>query len=68
MFYHATANEKRIAVPLDGPGGKLAIFETAKPGRIPDGVIPALINGTTVMDFAFDPFDTRRVVTACDDG
>ena len=55
-------------MPLDGPGGKLAIFETAKPGRIPDGVIPALINGTTVMDFAFDPFDNGRIVTGCDDG
>lgn len=62
------ANSERIAVPLTGPGGKLAIFETSKPGRIPDGVTPVLINGTTVLDFAFDPFDRSRIVAACDDG
>ena len=53
---------------MDGPGGKVAIFETAKPGRIPDGVLPVLISGTTVMDFGFDPFDNGRLVTVCDDG
>ena len=62
------ANAKRVAVPLDGPGGKIAVFETSKPGRIPDGVVPVLINGTTVMDFAFDPFDNGRLITGCDDG
>ena len=67
-FLCSLANENRVAVPMDGPGGKLAIFEAAKPGRIPDGVLPVLINGTTVMDFAFDPFDNGRVVTVCDDG
>ena len=40
--------------------GKIAIFDTNKPGRIPDGVQPALINGSTVLDFAFDPFDNNR--------
>ena len=62
------ANANRVAVPLEGPGGKIAIFETTKPGRIPDGVVPVLINGTTVMDFGFDPFENRRLATACDDG
>ena len=54
------ANADRIALPLTGPGGKIAVFETKKPGRIPDGVQPVLINGTSVMDFAFDPFDNSR--------
>jgi coronin-7 len=62
------ANFDRIAVPLTGPGGKLAVYETRKPGRLPDGVTPVLINGTTVLDFAFDPFDNSRLVAACDDG
>ena len=62
------ANPDRIALPLTGPGGKVAVFETSKPGRIPDGVTPVLINGTGVMDFAFDPFDHSRIVCACDDG
>ena len=62
------ANADRIALPLTGPGGKIAVFETRKPGRIPDGVQPVLINGTSVMDFAFDPFDNSRLAVACDDG
>ena len=39
-----------------------------RPGRIPDGVTPVLINGATVMDFALDPFDPTRLVAVCDDG
>jgi len=61
-------NEDRIAVPLAGPGGKLAIFETKRPGRIEAGVLPVIINGATVLDFAFDPFDKTRLVAGCDDG
>ena len=35
-FFHA--NAERVAVPLTGPGGKIAVFETRKTGRIADGV------------------------------
>jgi coronin-7 len=41
-------------------GGKLAILETAKAGRISDGVLPAVINTGTTMDFAWDPFNNSR--------
>ena len=51
------ANPDRVAVPISGPGGKIAVFEASRPGRIPDGVQPVLINGATVLDFGFDPFD-----------
>ena len=70
MIYinYFTVNEDRIAVPLAGPGGKLAIFETKRPGRIEAGVLPVIINGATVLDFAFDPFDKTRLVAGCDDG
>lgn len=57
-----------MAVPLSGPGGKIAIFELSKTGKLPDGVIPALVHGSNVMDFAWDPFDTNRLAVACDDG
>ncbi|XP_057659505.1 coronin-7 isoform X1 [Diorhabda carinulata] len=62
------ANPERVAVPLSGPGGKIAVFEVNKTGRLPDGVIPALVHGNNVMDFAWDPFDTKRLAVACDDG
>ncbi|XP_058977707.1 coronin-7 isoform X3 [Musca domestica] len=63
-----TANHERVAVPLSGPGGKIAIFELSKPGRLPDGVIPSLVNGNNIMDFQWDPFDAKRLAVACDDG
>lgn len=53
---------------MSGPGGKIAIFELCKTGKLPDGVIPALVHGNNVMDFAWDPFDNRRLAVACDDG
>jgi coronin-7 len=62
------ANFERVAVPLSGPGGKIAIYELSKPGRLPDGVIPSLVNGSNIMDFQWDPFDVQRLAVACDDG
>lgn len=55
-------------MPLSGPGGKIAVLEISKTGRLPDGVIPTLVQGSNVMDFAWDPFDDRRLAVACDDG
>ncbi|KAI4463525.1 coronin [Holotrichia oblita] len=63
-----SANPKRVAVPLSGPGGKIAIFEVTKTGRLPDGVIPALVHGSNIMDFSWDPFDDSHLAVACDDG
>ncbi|XP_039451592.1 coronin-7-like isoform X7 [Culex pipiens pallens] len=62
------ANPERVAVPISGAGGKIAIFELSKPGRLPDGVIPSLVNGNNIMDFQWDPFDNKRLAVACDDG
>ncbi|XP_055684554.1 coronin-7 isoform X2 [Lutzomyia longipalpis] len=61
-------NAQRIAVPLAGAGGKIAIYELSKCGRLPDGVIPSLVNGANIMDFQWDPFNSRRLAVACDDG
>jgi len=46
---------------LSGPGGKIAVLELKKTGRLPDGVMPALVHGATVMDFQWDPFDNQRL-------
>lgn len=62
------ANPERVAVPLSGPGGKIAIFELKKTGRLPDGVIPALVHSSNIVDFTWDPFNNNRFVAACDDG
>ncbi|XP_060828733.1 coronin-7 isoform X2 [Bombus pascuorum] len=62
------ANPDRVAVPLSGPGGKIAVLELKKTGRLPDGVMPALVHGATIMDFQWNPFDNQRLAVACDDG
>lgn len=61
-------NFERAAVPLAGAGGKIAVFELSKPGRLPDGVIPSFVNGTNIMDFQWDPFKSNRLAVGCDDG
>nr|CAD7430472.1 unnamed protein product [Timema monikensis] len=55
------ANPERVAVPLSGPGGKIAVFELSKSGKLPDGVIPTLVHGTNIMDFVWDPFNFNRL-------
>lgn len=50
-----------MAVPLSGLGGKITVLELKKTGRLPDGVIPALVHGSTIMDFQWDPFDNQRL-------
>ncbi|KAJ1528065.1 hypothetical protein ONE63_007983 [Megalurothrips usitatus] len=62
------ANRERVAVPLSGPGGRIAVLELSRAGKLPDGVIPALVHGSNVMDFAWDPFNCSRLAVACDDG
>ncbi|CAL4071093.1 unnamed protein product, partial [Meganyctiphanes norvegica] len=62
------ASAEFVALPLSGPGGKLAVYQHKKGGRLPDGVIPSLVNGATIMDFAFDPFDNHSIAVVCDDG
>uniref|UniRef100_A0A182QAX7 Coronin n=1 Tax=Anopheles farauti TaxID=69004 RepID=A0A182QAX7_9DIPT len=62
------ANADRVAVPIAGPGGKIAVLELSDPRRLPDGVIPTLVNIQNITDFQWDPFDTSRLAVACDDG
>lgn len=61
-------NPERVAVPLNGPGGRIAILELKKGGRLPDGPLAAFFNTCKVLDFSWDPFNSRRLAVACDDG
>lgn len=54
-------NPERVAVPLNGPGGRIAILELKKGGRLPDGPLAAFFNTCKVLDFSWDPFDSRRL-------
>lgn len=46
----------------------MAILEMAKVGRLPNGVMPSLINGSSVMDFSWDPFNDAKLYCGLDDG
>ncbi|XP_038057415.1 coronin-7-like [Patiria miniata] len=59
------ANLKWGAVPLGGPGGMIAFVDMNKPGKL-ERDLPSIQNGTSVMDFAWDPFNDSRLVVACD--
>ncbi|KAK3851505.1 hypothetical protein Pcinc_041851, partial [Petrolisthes cinctipes] len=63
-----TANSHLVCLPLSGAGGRVTVLPHTQPGRLPDGVIPALLNTANVMDFAFDPFNTLTLAVGCDDG
>lgn len=56
-----SGNPERVAVPLNGPGGRIAILELKKGGRLPDGPLAAFFNTCKVLDFSWDPFNNRRL-------
>uniref|UniRef100_A0A2L2YGN7 Coronin n=1 Tax=Parasteatoda tepidariorum TaxID=114398 RepID=A0A2L2YGN7_PARTP len=63
------ANEKRVAVPIGAPGNFLAVMELEKTGRAPAAAdLPGVLTGTSIMDFAWDPFDSSRLAVGCDTG
>lgn len=63
------ANPERVALPLGAAGGLIGILELSNCGRAPSiADVPGVICGTSVMDFAWDPFSPCRLVTVCDTG
>ena len=61
FFLSFSGNPERVAVPLNGPGGRIAILELKKGGRLPDGPLAAFFNTCKVLDFSWDPFNSRRL-------
>ncbi|GAA5808709.1 hypothetical protein MFLAVUS_002104 [Mucor flavus] len=59
-------NTKFIAVPISGPGGRVAIINADKPGRLPVS-LPCVMCGSEVTNFKFDPFNESILVTVSDD-
>ncbi|XP_053326631.1 coronin-7 [Spea bombifrons] len=60
-------NYQRLALPLAGPGGQVAVLELSQTGRLPD-TLPTVQNTVPVTDLAWDPFNPHRLVTGCEDG
>lgn len=64
MFH---ANRTCCAVPLSGAGGCIGILELKEGGRLPDTGVPTIQQGANITDFAWDPFNDRRLAVSCDD-
>lgn len=60
------ANVARCAVPTDSFGGCMHIFEFSQATKLPDTGVPIIQNGSKVADFAWDPFNDRRLVVVTD--
>eukprot|EP01121_Diplochlamys_sp_Union-15-3_P016864 TRINITY_DN581_c0_g1_i1.p1 TRINITY_DN581_c0_g1~~TRINITY_DN581_c0_g1_i1.p1 ORF type:complete len:921 (-),score=175.71 TRINITY_DN581_c0_g1_i1:31-2793(-) len=57
LLYHSIrANKKFFAVPVAGPGGRLAIIPLKSKGRLPTN-FPVIESGAGIHDFDFNPFD-----------
>lgn len=61
------ASQEYFFYPLGGPGGRLAVHPIASKGRLPTHA-PTLATGSDIVDFALDPFDSKRAYIACSDG
>ncbi|XP_063286634.1 coronin-7 [Pelobates fuscus] len=60
-------NYQRLALPLAGPGGQVAVLELSQSGRLPD-TLPTIQNKVPVMDLTWDPFNPHRLVAGGEDG
>ncbi|KAM4697331.1 coronin-7-like [Rhinophrynus dorsalis] len=60
-------NYQRLALPLAGPGGQVAVLELSRTGRLPD-TLPTVQNTVPVTDLTWDPFNPHRLVTGGEDG
>ncbi|KAJ3047864.1 Coronin-7 [Rhizophlyctis rosea] len=61
------ANDEFLAIPIAGPGGRLAIWPTSQTGRLPVR-LPCVLCGTDLLDFKWNPFDKRQFATGSEDG
>ncbi|KAI7865295.1 hypothetical protein BDF14DRAFT_1827384 [Spinellus fusiger] len=59
-------NTKFIAVPIAGPGGRVGIISSDKPGRLPIH-IPSVLCNSEVTNFQFDPFHQHLLSTVSED-
>ncbi|KAI8099038.1 uncharacterized protein BX664DRAFT_320241 [Halteromyces radiatus] len=62
------ANDKFIAVPLTGPGGRIGVISTmtCRGGRLPIH-IPSVLTGSEITCFQFNPFDPYILTVASED-
>jgi len=60
-------NNKFIAIPINGPGGRIGILKTRDSGRI-SSTINCVICGSTMTYYKFNPFNQNMLVTGIENG
>jgi len=53
---------KSIAIPINGPGGRIAILKTRESGRIPT-TMNCILCGSTMTFYKFNPFNQNMLLT-----
>jgi len=61
-------NNKFFAVPWEGVAGRIGVFPLARKGKFPDKGLSVVETGAKVLDFEFNPFNQRMLVTAGENG
>jgi len=61
------ANNKFIAIPINGPGGRIAILKTRDSGRIPT-TMNCILCGSTMTYYKFNPFNQNILITGNENG
>ncbi|KAJ3042735.1 Coronin-7 [Rhizophlyctis rosea] len=61
------STEEYLAIPMAGPGGRVAVWPTSQTGRLPVR-LPCFLCGTDLIDFKWNPFEKTVLATGSDDG
>ncbi|ORX79121.1 DUF1900-domain-containing protein [Anaeromyces robustus] len=60
-------NDKFMAIPINGPGGRIAVLKTRDSGRIPS-TMNCILCGSTMTYYKFNPFNPNMLVTGNENG
>jgi len=60
-------NNKFMAIPINGPGGRIAVLKTRDNGRIPSA-LNCILCGSTMTYYKFNPFNPNMLVTGNENG
>jgi len=60
-------NNKFMAIPINGPGGRIAVLKTRESGRIPT-TMNCIICGSTMTFYKFNPFNQNMLLTGNENG
>jgi len=60
-------NNKFMAIPINGPGGRIIILKTRESGRVPSSM-NCILCGSTMTYYKFNPFNPNMLLTGNENG